>query len=338
MDRPIKRILVTTKYRFIGDTVLSVPLVREAARQWPDAQITFLTGGLACELLQGCPYIAQTVEFDPYRKADQGLARYLQLIADLRRRRFDLALILNRSFHGALTAALAGIKRRASWSGFQSRDFLLQDVCPYDPDRPEIECYLDILRAVEPEACANTDLELWVSPEERADVPQAIREADTVIGLQPGSRHAEKCWPPERYAAIADELVRDDARRRIVLLGGPDERPESEAVLAACPPDVRSNVVDLTGELSLRGTLAALTYLSLFIGNDTAIRHAAMALDIPSIALFGPTSARKWGNAKPPRHKVLVSPTGTMDGIGVDEVLGGARASLDLASDLLCAR
>lgn len=337
MHRPVKRILVTTKYRFIGDTVLSVPLVRAAAHHWPDAEITFLTGGLACELLQNCPYIANTVEFDPYRRADQGLGPYLKLVADLRRRRFDLALILNRSFHGALTAALAGVRRRASWSGFQYRDPLLHDLCCYDPERSEIECYLDVARAVAPEISTDTGLELWVSSREREDVPAVVRHAEASIGLQPGSRHAEKCWPPERYAALAAELLRENTRLQVFLLGGPDERPESAAVLAACPPDLRTRVTDLTGTLSLRGTLAVLTYLSLFVGNDTAIRHAAMALDIPTIALFGPTSARKWGNAAPPRHQVLISPTGNMAGIEFGDVLSAARRVLAKDSALLCA-
>jgi heptosyltransferase-2 len=338
MARAVKRILVTTKYRFIGDTVLSVPLVRAAARQWPDARITFLTGGLACELLRHCPYIDETVEFDPYRKADQGLRPYLRLVSELRLRRFDLALILNRSFHGAFTAMLSGVKRRASWSGFQGRDFLLQDLCPYDPNRPEIECYLDVLRAVSPDAAIDNSLELWVTDEERADVPPAIRDTEIVIGLQPGSRHAEKCWPPQRYAALAEDLIREDPARRIVLLGGPEERESAQRLMDACEPGVRGHIINLTGELSLRGTLATLTYLSLFVGNDTAIRHAAVALNIPSIALFGPTSAKKWGNAMPPSHQVIVSCSGHLADIALEDVLTPARTTLASTGALLCAR
>lgn len=338
LHRPIKRILVTTKYRFIGDTVLSVPLVRAAANHWPEAQITFLTGGLACELLQNCPYIADTVEFDPYRKADQGIGPYLRLLANLRRRRFDLALILNRSFHGALTAALAGVKHRASWAGFQQRDLLLHDLCCYDPNRSEIECYLDVARAVAPAISTDPRLELWVSAKERAGVPAVVRHAKVAVGLQPGSRHAEKCWPPEQYAALAGELLRTNPSMRILLLGGPEERAESAAVLASGPPELRSRIIDLTGTLSLRETLATITYLTLFVGNDTAIRHAAMALDVPTIALFGPTSAEKWGNSMPPRHQVLVSRSASMAGIALGDVLGAAREVLAPESALLYAR
>lgn len=338
MAQSVKNILITTKYRFIGDTVLSVPLVRAAARQWPDAKITFLTGGLACEVLRHCPYIDETIEFDPYRKADQGLGPYVRLLKQLRRRRFDLALILNRSFHGAFTAMLGGAKRRASWSGFQGRDFLLQDRCPFDPERPEIECYLDVLCTVAPDAAIDESLQLWVTDDERADVAPAIRETEVVIGLQPGSRHAEKCWPPERYAELAEELISDDPARKIVLLGGPDERDSAQQLIGACETNVRARIVDLTGELSLRGTLATLTYLSLFVGNDTAIRHAAVALDIPSIALFGPTSAKKWGNAMPPRHQVIVSCNGCLTGIDLEDVLAPARASLAGAPAALVSR
>ena len=155
--------------------------------------------------------------------------------------------------------------------------------------------------------------------EELARFVTALVDGGTLIGLQPGSRHPEKCWPAETYGRLAADLLGDDKERRIVLVGGGDERDAASAVLKACPAGVRERILDLTGRISLRETLAVLTHLKAFVGNDTAIRHAAVALDVPTLALFGPTSARKWGNAAPPRHQVLVSSTGQMRDIPFDE-------------------
>jgi hypothetical protein len=77
----------------------------------------------------------------------------------------------------------------------------------------------------------------------------------------------------------------------------------------------------LVGNSSLRATLAVVAQLNAFIGNDTAIRHAAVASDTLSIGLFGPTSCKKWGNERPPRHMVLSSESGKMDDISVEAVL-----------------
>ncbi len=91
-------------------------------------------------------------------------------------------------------------------------------------------------------------------------------------------------------------------------------------LVSMMPEPANGKVTNLVGELSLRQTLAALTYMNIFIGGDTAIRHCATALGVSSIALFGPTSVKKWGNAKPPFHVALNSPTGVVSDIPVDDV------------------
>jgi ADP-heptose:LPS heptosyltransferase len=77
----------------------------------------------------------------------------------------------------------------------------------------------------------------------------------------------------------------------------------------------------LTGQLPLRGTLNALLPLTFFVGNDTAVRHAAMSLNVPTLGLFGPTSALKWGNEAPPLHRIMTAQSGNMDDIAVKDVV-----------------
>ena len=322
---PVERILVFTKYRFIGDTLLAIPTLRAAARQWPNARLTLVTGARACELLQNCPYVHEFIEFDPYRPSDRGALCYARLIRKLRQRRFDLALVLNRSFHSALTAALAGARVRTGWAGFQGRDFLLQRRCSYGGDDPEITSYLDVLRLAAPNIATDFHLHLWVTKEERGDIPAEVRMEGEWIGVQPGASHDYKRWPAERYAALIDHLLDADPSRRIILLGGPEEREAAAAVLSQCASELRPRIANYVGELRLRQTLGVMTHLSWFVGNDTAVRHAAVALDIPSIGLFGPTNARKWGNGAPPRHCVITAPNATMEEITVKDAISHVR-------------
>ena len=170
----IQRILIATKFRFIGDTLLAIPIFRAARAQWPEAHIALLTGKNAKVLLQNNPYLDEIIEFDPY-KLDKGWQPYVALVRRLRAGRFDLCLALNRSFHSALTPWLGGIKLRA---GFRSegRGPLLNCRVDYDREKSEVACYFDVLHAAAPEAPVNPALELWVSPEETAQAQTRLRE------------------------------------------------------------------------------------------------------------------------------------------------------------------
>ena len=336
----IQRILIATKFRFIGDTLLAIPIFRAARAQWPQAHIALLTGKNARLLLQNNPYLDEIIEFDPYKR-DNGLRAYLRLVRRLRRGRFDLCLALNRSFHSALTPWLGGAHVRA---GFESegRGPLLNRRVDYDREKSEIACYFDVLRAVAPDTPVNPALELWVSDDERRTATERLREAlgedlprCELVGIQPGASIPGKRWPASRFAAVADALVAADSHACIVIVGGPDETEAARLMLEQCAPETRARTVNLAGAFDLRGSLAVISRLCLFLGNDTAVMHSAVALGVPTVALFGPTNPRKWGNYGP-SHRVLESPDGTMEALDVDRVVTAARElrhALDRTAD-----
>ena len=328
----IRRILIATKFRFIGDTLLAIPIFRAARAQWPDAHIALLTGKNARVLLQNNPYLDEIIEFDPY-KSDKGRRPYLSLVRRLRAGRFDLCLALNRSFHSALTPWLGGIRVRA---GFESegRGPLLNRRVPYDREKSEIACYFDVLHAVAPYAPVNPALELWVSEDETRQARERLRDAwgagvprARLVGIQPGASLPRKRWGAACFAEVADALFRQDPGLRIVLIGGPDEWDAAEELLACCGPETRARVASFAGACDLRGSLGLVSQLGLFLGNDTAIMHSAVALGVPTVSLFGPTNPRKWGNYGP-CHRVLESPDGTMASLEVEAVRAAALSLL----------
>jgi heptosyltransferase-2 len=326
MQDKLTRILVVTKYRFIGDTLNAVPTFRAIKERWPDSEVTLLSGARACELLQNCPYVDRFIEFDPYRQTDKGIGRYLGLILRLRRQRYEIAFVLNRSFHSALTAALAGAKRRVGWSGFEFRDFMLTDFSIYDRDKLESECFLDVFRSVGGSYQNPPLLQTWLTSNELACAAKILPKGDFVLGVQPGATHGYKQWPLENFLEVCEKLVSGGSRTKIVLIGGPDEELIAERFIEKASPLLKEHVTNLVGRSSLRSSLSVVAQLDAFVGNDTAIRHAAVASDTLSIGLFGPTSASKWGNARPPRHIVLSSESGKMDDISVDAVLNAIAA------------
>ncbi|HEY0840682.1 MAG TPA: glycosyltransferase family 9 protein [Vulgatibacter sp.] len=128
--------------------------------------------------------------------------------------------------------------------------------------------------------------------------PEALGQADTlladargapVVALAPGGRWATKRWPPERFAQVGNAL--SAAGARIVLVGGPADRAELKAVAAALvdPP------LGDTAALDVAGLAAVIAKAGVLVSCDSAPNHLAQAVGTPSITVFGPTSARRWG-------------------------------------------
>jgi lipopolysaccharide heptosyltransferase II len=110
------------------------------------------------------------------------------------------------------------------------------------------------------------------------------------IAMNVSARWPTKRWPPERYAAVADQLNRD-GMGPVVLIGGPDERQAAQAVISS----MLTNPVDLTGETTVGLLPALLGSAALLLTNDSGPMHIAAAVGTPVVALFGPTSPVRTG-------------------------------------------
>ena len=157
------------------------------------------------------------------------------------------------------------------------------------------------------------------------------------VGLSPGAAYGlAKRWEPARFAALGRELVREFGAR-LVLLGADDERPVADEVRE----QIQGPVVDLVGRTSLRQALGIMSQLNLLVTNDSGLMHAAAALSVPLVALFGSTDPVATGpftsRATVIHHLQPCSPclkrtceTGytCLTAISVNEVAAAARAWL----------
>jgi heptosyltransferase-2 len=112
-----------------------------------------------------------------------------------------------------------------------------------------------------------------------------------LVGLSPGAAYGPaKRWPPERFAGLAAGLEQEFGAG-LVLLGGPDDRPVADELKNHFP----GPVLDLVGQTDLRQALGVLSQLRLLITNDSGLMHAAGALGVPLVALFGSTDPQATG-------------------------------------------
>jgi heptosyltransferase-2 len=274
---------------FIGDTVLTLPLIAEVRRRFPVKKLTVLCTPLGAELLLDHPAIDEVIT-DDKRNLDRGWGGMRRVAARLKERRFTLALTPHKSLRSALMLSMAGIPHRVGFR--ESRGwFLFQRRPRRIPELHDVERNLGLLQAfgVNSEQCGRA-LALPVSAATQQAVDQKLRalgiaESELLFGINPGSVWATKRWSAAGFAALAQTL-QEKHGGRVLLFGGPDDGAVVEAVRRRCNEPPHS----LVGKISLRELPAAISRCRVFITNDSGPMHIAVARQIPTVAIFCATT------------------------------------------------
>ncbi len=298
MKSKANKILVM-RYRFIGDTVLTVPFLRNLRKAEPHAEITWMVAPGSSDVVKGIPYVDAMLSWDPVTiHADSGgthgtFSAKLAFIRELRSKRFDKVYVLKRSLSSAVIARLSGAPQRIGFDT-EGRGCLLTKKVAYRHDRHEVENFLAVLR--EDGVKVEDDfLEIWTTPEEERMAASLLAEGGVApfgqaAAIHPFSAVEQRGWPLENFAVLAERLSRETSCRPVVVGGTRDV-----AAFKSVRHLFGDGVVDLVGKCSLRETVALLKRCVLFVGNDSGIMHLAAAANTPLVALFGPQSPVKFG-------------------------------------------
>jgi len=232
------------------------------------------------------------------------LLRYALL---LRAGRYDLAII-GRDDHwwGAALALLAGVPCRVGFAVPECQPFLT-NALPWNPRAHVTDQGLELIQALSSQcSMLNAQFRARFDPAQ-ADITWAndwiaahgLADAPLVL-LHPGTGGPAKLWFAERWAAVADALQADGAR--LVLTGGPDEL----ALVAEVAAHMQSVALALAGQTSVGQLAALMQRATLVLGVDSGPLHLAAAQGVPTIHLYGPGDAGRfgpWGDGA--RHVVL---------------------------------
>lgn len=287
--RPV-RILVI-RYRFIGDTVLAIPFLRNLRRAFPAATIDILAEPVSGDTLAHCPYKNDLLFFAPRTKAASPHPRSLLACARmLRARRYDRVYILRRSFSSAVLPLLAGIPHRVGFAT-EGRRWLLQRSTPY-ADKHEVECFLDILRA-DGIPVADTFNENWSDPATDQRVAAALTPGRRRLFLCAKSVFAPKDWAPDRFAAVVTWLIAERGCE-LHVCDAPANAAYYADLLARVPAPLHTHWRDWSRELRIRDVNSLIRQLDLAVGIDTGLLHIAASFHLPVVALFGPLPPWRW--------------------------------------------
>ena len=275
----------------LGDIVMALPALSALRRSFPDARITWLVRPEFAPLIAEHPHLNELIFFDRKRLGQAwwhpgAFGALTSLARGLRQRRFDAVVDLQGLFRSASLAWLSGCPQR--FGPVWRREFAHHFYTTAVPARPEwvhvIDYYMKILEVMGAED-RQVEFVLPAKPGARDAVEKLLSERQVdrkrYAVLIPGSAQISKCWPVERFAALADRLASDHGLA-IVATGGPGESEMIEQIAA----QAHCSVTNLAGTTSLPELVDILRGARLVVSNDTGPGHIASALGRPLVMMF----------------------------------------------------
>jgi heptosyltransferase II len=293
------RILIK-EVNWLGDLVMSLPALRAIRGAFASCQLSVLVRQELAGFFDGMDWVDEVIPYT-IRRGVRVWTDQLELIASLRARRFDLAVIFPNSFRSALWALLAGVPRRAGYAT-DGRRFLLTNRS--DPKPPSMKghqrfYWLDMVAetlGISSTTIVTLPSRLEISHRSVArmrgwlDAHRRNRDAP-LIAISPAAAYGPaKEWPASRFAELID-LLDQIAGGECVLLGAASERYKCEQVASMS----EKGAIVAAGETGVGELKSLLALCDGFAGNDSGIMHLAAAIGIPTVGIFGSTNPLRTG-------------------------------------------
>ncbi|MEO8209109.1 MAG: glycosyltransferase family 9 protein [bacterium] len=279
-----KNILVI-QTAFLGDVILTLPLVRIFKKNFPDSKIDFLCIPKTSELLTNNPYVNEVIVYD---KKNSGIKGFTNLIKSLRNKNYDLLISPHRSFRTSLISYLSSSKKTISFDK-SSLNFLYDITVPYIDNIHEIQRNQKLLEPIGIIENEITRPELFPGEKDITRIDRLFSENnifphEKLVSIAPGSVWFTKRFPKEKFIKLCDSL--ESTGVKIFLIGGNDDQYLSGYILKN---SLNKNIINVTGNLSILESAELIRRSSLLITNDSAPLHIANAFETNVIAIFGAT-------------------------------------------------
>jgi len=334
--------IALVKLSSLGDVVHALPAARAMRAWWPRAELTWVVERREEVILAGNPDLDHVVAIDTrlWRRdfkrpggASTVVVKVRGLVRRLAAGQFDATVDLQGLWKSGVITALTRAPLRVGLAAKLCRErasawFTNQHVSPPPEAVHVVEQYLGVVAALGIDMAAVGPPAFPISKDADAEArmgrwleDEGVKATTPLVLLNPGSGGDHKRWAVEAFRRVGDELaVRLGAR--VAITWGPGEEPLARAIAhgmrtgALVPPE--TTIIEM---------IALFRRAALVVGGDTGPVHVAAVLGVPTVGLYGPTSVRRNGPYGP-GVVALQSPTGRMDGVSVESVLGAAQALL----------
>jgi heptosyltransferase-2 len=286
----MNRILVIAP-NWIGDAVMSQPLLAAIKASYPHAVIDVLATPWVAPVYRACSEVTELIEADlRHGQLQWGLRR--TLAAQIKKRNYASCYVLPNSLKSALIPWLATIPARIGYQG-ELRRFLLTETKANSPKTQRIPMVEHYANLCTPSGNLNTTINPpYLVPmtsaleSARARLQAAGIQTDALVVLCPGAEYGpSKRWPAAHFAVLAQSILNTKPTASVVLLGSPSDRAIGDAIVSSVAS--QSRMFNWCGATSLDEAIAIISLCSKVVSNDSGLMHIAAALQVPQVAIFG---------------------------------------------------
>ncbi len=294
----------------MGDVILSTPVFEAIKSKYPESHLCVMVSSYAADVLKNNPHVDDVI-IDDHERQGGGWRDLLRMAREIRRKQFDVAVLLRPTFRLALILFLARVRYRIG-TGYRAYQMLFNRKI-YEHRkvnlRHETEYNLDLLR---PLGIAQQRIRprVYLAAEEERFASRMFDELgidadDTVVLIHPGSGDSSLNLPAKRFAEAADRLA-EELGAKIIITGTEKER----GLVRLITDNMQQEAFDLVGRTDLRQLAAILGRCDAAVSNSTGPMHLGAAVGTPTVAVFCPIFAAgpiRWGPCGE-GHEVILPP------------------------------
>jgi len=290
----MNRILIIAP-NWIGDAVMSQPLLVNLKAIYPQSQIDVLASSWVAPIYRACAEVYQVIEARlEHKQLQWGLRK--QLAKQLEANQYDACFVLPNSLKSALIPWLANIPLRIGYRGemrFGLINFALTNPSKrYRP--PMANHYLALCNVIDHAEEIDTnqpvDPKLNLSLTAKKSISNKLQVAaideKSIYVLCPGAEYgATKRWPIEYFATLAQQLIKNETGAQVILMGSKSDHTLGERIRSQASNTPK--IHNWCGETSLDEAIALIGMSKVLVSNDSGLMHIGAALKIPQVAIFG---------------------------------------------------
>lgn len=304
------RKILAIKLRSLGDTVLMTAPLNELRAAYPEAEIHVVVSAAWAPLLEAHPAVDQIWLYERHREATSRAKALARLAIHLRKEKFDAVVNFHASPSSSALAYATGARDRSiHFHGHKDKNRYSTVTIPGKGMlKPIIERDMDAIRAFGVHVPAGRLPRLQLQLSEKTQAAERITQLNLpgpVLALGLGASRPTKSWPIDRFAALAISWCQQ-TQGGVLALTGPNEsslahdfmRKVDDLLGLSIPqaPEravIRTKITTESG-LALRQLAAVIDQSAVFCGNDSGPKHIAVAVDTPTVTLFGPEDPYEW--------------------------------------------
>lgn len=278
---------------WIGDAVMTQPLLAKLKKQFPDSSIDVLAGQWVAPIYRACTQVNEVIEA-PFEHQQLQWSLRQKLAKHLQTKHYQTCFVLPNSFKSALIPWLANIPLRIGYRG--EMRFGLINLALTNPSKvnrpPMVEHYLalsellgeqeDVVQALAPVLQVSDAAKLAV--EQKLIAAQI--DSSSLFVFCPGAEYGpSKRWPAKHFAELAQALIQENTKAKIILLGSKSDQVIANEILEKSGNHL--HIHNWCGITSLDEAIAVIAKAKAVVSNDSGLMHIAAALKTPEVAIFG---------------------------------------------------